>query len=214
MRNHLEALLGGQFICRQASPVLHEDLLNDRSGVRGQVEQVLETLGRELRSTGEGEDITFYAAYRSAEREDDRASVRQQFKEILDEIEPMVGFLSLVMKVSGGEASLAPGETIRFHELLARIESEAAYRDRLQDLARSRMFSRMAKRKTTKDRLTVVLEELVNRGYLVIGNRESSLYVTTGKIDYYYRTLEFLQEHAGIQVIEDETDADQQEMAL
>ncbi|MDG4868688.1 hypothetical protein P8631_11820, partial [Guyparkeria sp. 1SP6A2] len=63
MREHLEHLLGGDFLCRYTHTGLHQDLLENHDGMRDRVESILEDLGRELRTTGEGEETTFYAAY-------------------------------------------------------------------------------------------------------------------------------------------------------
>ncbi|MDG4868014.1 hypothetical protein P8631_08380, partial [Guyparkeria sp. 1SP6A2] len=152
--------------------------------------------------------------YQSAERYEDRGQIRQQFRDLLDEIEPIVRFLTLVMQSTALDSVLGPGDQLPFHQLLGGIEEESAHRERLQDLARSRVFSRVGKKGNTKDRLEAVLDILVQRGYLVVSNQESSLYTVTGKIEHFYRTLEFLHEHGSIPLIEEGDAPDQEDMAL
>jgi hypothetical protein len=124
----------------------------------------------------------------------------------------VIKWLQLVMNATGRDASLISGDEVRFHDLLARIEQHEAYKEDLRNLGRG-LFKKVSQVEKTRDRLQAVLDALETEGYIALANRESSYYVVTGKMEYFYSTLEFVIEHEEIPLEEAPGD-EQREMML
>ncbi|MCO6414065.1 MAG: hypothetical protein J5I92_15105 [Thiogranum sp.] len=208
LRPILEALLRGEFLCPISQSALYREL--EKPETQNAVEAVLEPLGRRLARVEE--DGAFYCAYRQLDDKKDARAVRAQFEKLRDQIAPVVELFTLLMRSEGRDAVWVPGEALRFSGLLERIEQESAYQGQLRQLGRHELFKRLRNQSKTADRLTSVLEAMEKEGYLVLSNHESGIYQVTGKIEYFYTTLEFIQEFEQIP-LEDE-DRPQQELTL
>ncbi len=208
LRETLEVLLQGGFICQISHPTLFSHLQDEE--VQQKVNAVLEPLGKRLGQTDSGE--SYYCAYHDLSNLKDARSIQSQFERLRDQIAPVVYFLTLLMRIENRDSVLIPGEIIRFHDLLSRIEEEPAYLSELQQMGRYELFKRVRQTSNTNARLMVVLETMQKEGYIVLTNSESSIYQVTGKIEHFYACLEFIQEYEQIP-LEDEND-EQQDLNL
>lgn len=196
MRDCLELLLSGTFIC----PHSHNHcfrLLESKEGAQ-KAETTLHALGRHLVQTPNG--AAYFAAYSDPDNPSDRKAIAQQFEQIRSHVAPVVDFLTLAMNAGSPDSVLIPGDKVTFHDILAGVEERDAYKEDLKALGVSPMFKRSQKHTTTRDRLTVVMEELVNHGYLVLVDRESLFYVVTGKMDHFHGLIQFIVDHQEIDV--------------
>lgn len=184
-----EALLSGAFICKHTRSDGFE--LLSQEGERGAMDRLLRQLGRRLRSTQDGS--AYYAALENFESIERKASLRLQFAETINYLEPVCRWLSLQMSASQRDASLEPGDVVRQGELLTAIERTPALGDELFRMTRAGLFK--TTREGTSEQLNAVFNGLEKEGYLVSGGGKSKTFVATGKWSYLYEVLEFIHTH-------------------
>ncbi len=201
VRTILETLLQGQFICSVSHSKLYQELKNDENKLT--INSTLHALGRELRSTEN--DDTFYCAYSNIDNPKDGRLIQSQFEQLRDQIAPVVEFLTFVMRVSNSDSVLIPGDTLRFHDLLSYIEAESAHLADLSQISRYELFKKVRTKSNNQDRLKAVLEVMEKEGYVYLINKESTIYQVTGKIEYFYSSIEFIRDYEQIP-LQDETD--------
>ena len=61
-----------------------------------------------------------------------------------------------------------------------------------------------------KGRLEKLLSTLQKWGYLQLANRDTLIYQVTGKLDYFYQSLQFIQEHEEIPIEQGEEESTQE----
>ncbi|WP_455233200.1 hypothetical protein [Geopseudomonas aromaticivorans] len=194
LRDALELLLAGEFICPFSHPDLHRAMR--APGMAEEISAALAPLGRTLGTLGE-EDTpdTYFAQYADLHHPRDRAAATAQLVIVRDQLKPCLEFIRLFSQAGRSDACLAPGETISFADLLDAIERHVTYRDQLRDLSGHEFFSKSKSGKDNKDRLSLVLKALCEAGYLARRNSESANYVATGKMGYVYKLLAWLAEY-------------------
>jgi hypothetical protein len=118
-----------------------------------------------------------------------------------------VEWLDMMMACLKQDTSLAPGDTLALSNLLQVMENNQALADRLQALAKFKDFT--SSEDSIKGRLEKLLSTLNKWGYLRLANRDTLIYQVTGKLDYFYQSLQFIQEHEEIPVEQEEADTQQ-----
>jgi hypothetical protein len=107
-----------------------------------------------------------------------------------------VEWLVLVQEASGQDAPLSEGVPIRLTDLQARIEDTPAFREQLTKLSHYRLFGSIS---TNVDgQIKLVFKRLVELGYLTKPNSEKQIYIATGKLDYLYEVIRFIDETEGL----------------
>ena len=194
-------LLAGDFLCPYASPELHAWLLDEAA--RAEIDAWLARIGLRLALTRQG--TAFYAAHASIGSEE-RHEAAEAFREVQQQLRPMVNFLVLAMRATQDDSVLMPGSLLEAAALHAAIDASPTLRQELQALAGSlRGLSGAATQRTLLDRL---LKLFADQGYLVLANAQRELYRVSGKVEYLYEVVDFLIEHAAIRSDEDEAEAD------
>jgi hypothetical protein len=198
-------LLQGEFICE----------ISDEAGFRylqepehaQQVDEFLNRLAYRLAKTQN--ELAFYAAYCQidAQARRDIGKVFQQFKV---ELQPVVEWLDMMMSCLNQDTVLSPGDTLSFSSLLQVIEQNQALADRLQSFAKFRDFT--GSDDSVKSRLEKLLSTLHKWGYLTLANRDTLIYQVTGKLDYFYQALQFIQEHEQIPIEQPDDDVVQESL--
>lgn len=181
-------LLEGAFICRTTWPDLFFYLEDET--VRNKVDAYLGQIGRSLTLTAHAE--AYYATYRTV-GQDERTEIRALFREIKNDLRPVLGFLNLIMQAQGSDRVLMPGDVISFPKALLSI-SESPH---MSELLRG--FSTQGKDFSAGDAsqhksLERLLQQMEKRGYL-LADRQADRYQITGKIDYFYEVADFLAEN-------------------
>ncbi|GID03086.1 hypothetical protein [Pseudomonas sp. 008] len=193
IREVLEVLLGGGFICQYAYPELHRQMRVPEFSQ--EIAAALAPLGRALGTIGEVETPdTYFARYADLKEPTDRNAASYQLVVIRDQLRPCLEFIRLISRAGRSDICLAPGDVVSFADLLDAIEGHITYRDQLWDLSAHEFFSKSKNAKTIKDRLTLVLRALEDTGYLVKRSSESANFVATGKMGYIYMLLTWLIE--------------------
>ena len=180
-RETLEDLLEGKFISMETDADEFRYL-----SAEGTVEDLGAVL-REftIRKTRTGS--AFYLVWESLGTAEQR-SVRSEFREFRNTLRPVVDFLLLVMNASQSDVPLRSGDTISVSDLSVRIEDNPPQRKKLEEIAT--LLS--VRRETVSERTAGVLDELAKEGLTVLRNRDAQVYLVTGKIDYFYEVLDYI----------------------
>ncbi|MGX2040278.1 condensin complex protein MksE [Methylocaldum sp. MU1018] len=203
--NTVKRLLRGEFICEVSADECFRYLKDPEH--RREVEAFLDRLGYALASTGS--QLAYYAAYRQIDGEA-RSDIRKLFQTFRLELHPVVEWLDMMMQCQQQDAALSPGDTLSFSGLLKTIENNQALADRLQGFARFRDF--LSTEDSTKGRLEKLLKTLCHWGYLHLASRDTLVYQVTGKLDYFYQALQFIQEHEALPLEQKEEDTQQDDL--
>lgn len=203
----LEMLLGGAFICQVSDEEAWRFLKS--SGNAEKVESQLNILNRTLASAAEGD--VFYAAYQTL-GEPERKVLGSQFQEISSSLLPLVEWLLLVQQASGSDVPVTQGTAIRLTELQGTIEDTPAFAEQLEKISRYRMFGSTS---THLDgQLKQVFKRLTDLGYLLKPNQEKQIYLATGKVEYLYEVIKFIDETEALSLSEQADSAVQQASLL
>lgn len=203
----LEQLLSGQFICEVSDEEAWRYLQTDNNIQK--IETQLNLLNRTLATAAEGE--VFYAAYRSlADKE--RKVLSSQFQDVANNLLPLVEWLLLVQEAAGNDMPLSRGMPIRLNELQTVIEDTPAFAEQIEKISRYRLFNSTS---TTLDgQIKQVFKRLVDLGYLLKPNPEKQLFIATGKIDYLFEVLRFIDDAENLSLSQQAEMAAKQESLL
>jgi len=199
----LELLLSGTFICQISDEEAWRFLKT--SGNSDKVEAQLNILNRTLASAAEGD--VFFAAYQSL-YENERKQLGSQFQEISSQLMPLVEWLLLVQQANGSDVPVTQGTAIRLNELQTTIEDTPAFAEQLEKISRNRLFGSTS---TQLDgQLKLVFNRLTQLGYLLKPNAEKQIFIATGKVEYLYDVLKFIDETEALSLTEQAENAVQQ----
>lgn len=199
----LERLLSGDFICQTSDESAWRFLKT--SGNSDKIETQLNVLNRTLASAADGE--VFFAAYQTL-ADDERKVLGSQFQEIANSLQPLVEWLLLVQQASGSDVPVSQGTAIRLGELQTSIEDTPAFAEQLEKISR---FSLFGSHSTQLDgQLKLIFKRLTDLGYVLKPNSDKQIYIATGKIDYLYEVLRFIDESENLSLNEQAEQATQQ----
>ncbi|MCL1124283.1 hypothetical protein [Shewanella surugensis] len=187
----IELLLQGEFICRTTHEEAWRALQNPVS--RERIEAYLNQINRTVSLAAEG-DVFFCGYLQLGDKE--RKVISGQFKTICNSLTPLVEWLVLVQESSGQDAPLTQGATIRLTELQTRIEDTPAFREQLAKLSHYRLFGSTSSQSDSQ--LKLIFKRLLELGYLIKPNSEKQIYMATGKLDYLYEVIRFIDETEGL----------------
>ncbi len=187
----IESLLCGEFICRTSNEEAWRILKSSSS--RESIEQYLNQINRTVASAGEGD--VFFCGYLQL-GESERKVISSQFRDICNGLIPLVEWLVLVQEASGQDAPLSEGAAVRLNELQMRIEDTPAFREQLAKISHYRLFGSTSSQVDVQIKL--VFKRLVELGYLLRPNAEKQIYIATGKLDYLYEVIRFIDETEGL----------------
>ena len=199
----VKRLLQGEFICEVTDEAGFQYLQNQENLFL--IADYLQRINYRLASTQN--KLAFYAAYieiDSAARQD----IRKVFQQFRLELHPVVEWLDMMMACLKQDVVLSPGDTLALSSLLQVIENNQALADRLQAFAKFKDFT--SNEDSAKGRLEKLLNTLQKWGYLQLANRDTLIYQVTGKLDYFYQSLQFIQEHEEIPIEQDEEESTQE----
>jgi hypothetical protein len=101
----VEKLLLGEVICGARTPELFQFLANAAN--EDEVNAYLNRIDRVLRRTSDR--LAWFAAYKDIEAQSARSSISRQFSEVINDLEPLVRWLSMTTILNGSGASLQAG---------------------------------------------------------------------------------------------------------
>ena len=189
----LELLLSGQFVCATTDEDAFRYLQSSVN--RELVDQQLNVLNRHLSSAADGE---VYLA--------------TQFNDISSHLLPLIEWLLLVQETMGTDVPLTQGTLIRLQEVQTVVEDTPAYAEQLGKISRYAMFG--SKANELDSQLKLIFKRLVELGYLVRPNMDKQIYCATGKIDYLFDVLKFIDETENLSLSERAEDSINQSSLL
>lgn len=198
----VKRLLQGGFICEVSDEAGFVYLQNQENFF--QLEVFLQRLNYRLATTQN--KLAYYAAYIEIDNSA-RQDVRKVFQQFRLELHPVVEWLDMMMACLKQDTTLSPGDTLALSSLLQVIENNQALGDRLQSFAKFKDFT--SSEDSIKGRLEKLLSTLQKWGYLQLANRDTLIYQVTGKLDYFYQSLQFIQEHEEIPVEQEDEGVEQ-----
>jgi len=186
----IERLLKGDFICRTTDEDGWRFLKNAAN--RSQVDDYLAQLNRLVVQVGAGADgEVFFCGYRQL-GEEERKVIGQQFRDICNALTPLVEWLVLVQEAGAQDAPLTEGTPVRLNELQSIVEDTPAFREQLARISHYRLFGSAS---TSVDgQIKQVFKRLCELGYLTRPNPDKQIYLATGKLDYLYEVIRFIDE--------------------
>lgn len=194
----IERLLQGAFICRTSDEEGWRFLKNPAN--REQVDDYLATLNRSVAAVGgSAETEVFYCAYRQL-GEAERRVVGQQFRDVCNALTPLVEWLLLVQQAGAQDAPLTEGSPIRLNALQSIVEDTPAFREQLARISHYRLFGSTSA--SVDAQIKQVFKRLCELGYLLRPNPEKQIYLGTGKLDYLYEVIRFIDEAEGLSLEE------------
>lgn len=201
----VKQLLQGVFICE----VSHQEAFNylKNPDKLQAIEAFLTQIGYRLASTQN--QLAFYAAYQQIDS-DNQSDIKRIFQQFRLELQPVLEWLDMMMSCLHQDSALAPGDTLSFSSLLQVIEQNQALADRLLSFSKFKDFA--GNDDSIKARLEKLLATLHKWGYLKQANRDLLIYQVTGKLDYFYQALQFIQEHEQIPIDQAEEEAMQENL--
>ncbi|QTH64110.1 hypothetical protein J1N51_01075 [Psychrosphaera ytuae] len=196
----LESLLSGQFICQTTDEDSYRFLKSSEN--QQQVEAQLAIMNRRLATAAE--EQVFFAAYADI-GESERDQLSKQFEDISNHLMPLVEWMLLVQEALNKDLSLSQGMNLRLAELQTVIEDTPAYAEQLNKISRYAMFG--SKAAELDAQLKLVFKRLVELGYLVRPNQDKQIYTVTGKIDYLFDVIKFIDETEQLSLAQQAEDA-------
>lgn len=183
----LEKLLSGLFICE----ITDEDSFRflKVSSNREAISQQLNVLNRQLSSAAD--EQVYYASYQTI-GDSEREKLTKQFEDVSNHLLPLIEWLLLVQEALNKDLSLSQGMNLRLNELQTVIEDTPAYAEQLNKISRYAMFG--SKAAELDAQLKLIFKRLVELGYLIKPNQDKQIYTVTGKIDYLFDVLKFIDE--------------------
>lgn len=172
-------LMAGDVICQ----VTHESSvawLQHEANV-AQINQGLSYVGMKL-SHNEAKTY-FYASYQDLRDKEDETVLRKRLQEMVDIMHPLFQFLDLVTKANNEDSFPAQGHSYTFAQLLWSIDNNEALAQALNNLSNQKYFNKARSKTNVKDRLTSVMDILVDDGLLHTDSGRMRFEVT-GKFDY------------------------------
>jgi len=195
----VKRLLQGGFICEISDEAGFQHLQDQENFFL--IEDYLRRLNYRLAATQN--KLAYYAAYIEIDTSE-RNDIRKVFQQFRLELHPVVEWLDMMMACLKQDTALSPGDTLALSSLLQVMENNQALADRLQAFAKFKDFS--SGEDSIKGRLEKLLSTLHKWGYLQLANRDTLIYQVTGKLDYFYQSLQFIQEHEEIPIEQEEQD--------
>lgn len=187
-------LLSGKVICG----ITHEDeflWLSIADGMNANlIDEYLNRINRKVRVTSEKDG--YFCVYNDHTTQSATQDIKKQFAEIMNDLAPLVYWLSLTQSITGSDRPLRSGDVVSESVLLSAIESVPDHESRLTRITDQGAFKSVSSE--PKKRLSFLLTKLVDKDYLVKFGSSGSQFKATGKWTLLYDIMNFIAAHEGI----------------
>jgi hypothetical protein len=184
---------GATFICAYSHPKAFEFLTKPEN--LSKVNAALNPFDREIKHSKD--DELFYVAPTSLSHKEDANELKTKFESIRDKIYLIVSFIELTIKGKQSSGALQPGQTLRYSSLLDEISKHEHLKDAL--IKTVRLISSKKASTDPKEQLELVFKDLVGAGILVVADRTSGIYQTTGMIAYIYKLIQKINDYEEVE---------------
>lgn len=183
------ALIAGNVICPVMFPDMH-DYIVEKGGL-DELNAGLEPLGMKIANTTGGG--SFYLAWEDGS-EAARKSINATARPTQEEIARVQAFVTFLLEINDANGVLARESLVRAAEISTAIDTSAALRDSLANVALTLVVKNTA---TDHSRISGILTKMKDMGYLKLISKDREEYVVTGKIDLFYDAMEHFACHIG-----------------
>lgn len=194
----VEDLLAGHFVCEVTAPESFQKLGNEQ--VREEIDHYLSPLNRRVAQSQDGS--VFFLAWNNFTNEV-REQLKQQFNQTVHALLPLLDWMQIVQEALGKDTTIAPGDTIKFHEFVQKTEDHQGLRQRFSQLASDRFFNSQADNLDAQ--MKTVFKRLKEHGYLIQPHSERQFYIATGKVEYLIELIRFIRDEENLPVEESST---------
>ncbi len=192
LRETIERLLKGEFICKITCPDSVKDLEDEN--IRPQIEAVLDLMNRKLTSTAN--KSAYFAVWKNLENKNDKESIKREFQNFRDQLRPIVEFVLAVMDCNTRDHPLVPGDQITEAEITAKVQSNQFLVDEFKRV--QQLIFKRGTNDPIPEMIHAILDKLEKFGILKETIQGSRIFSFTGKIDYVYEVLEYIDAHENI----------------
>lgn len=186
----IELLVTGKFICNQSYRDLYLEM--DNESIQSQVRQALELMGRKLMRTERSQ--TYYAAY-SEVNSANRENIRQNQMLMHEMIRPIVGFMTIINTFDSSDRAVQRGDEYRPSLIEEASHTNSDLTKTIEALSRHPKLKKSKKNISIRERINAITEFMLKNQIIATFNKDKGIYVVTGKIDYIYSVLEFIDQH-------------------
>ncbi|MCP8687143.1 condensin complex protein MksE [Marinobacterium sedimentorum] len=200
----VQSLLAGEIIC-EITQEHRFNYLSDEVN-RQRVDDYLAHLNRRLRQTTDGK--AFICAYANLDDKNVRSAIRNEFRQVVNELAGFVRWHKLVQGAQPYKGPLLAGDMLQESDLLYAIEQSQALSTQLNELCRKGAFVSQASQ--PRDKLRQVLRKLTEFGYLVQVGHSGAQYQATARWSWLYDVMEFIRAHERLEIEDSPTESESQ----
>ncbi len=183
-------LLEGQFVCDSSAPAAFRYLQEESAQL--EVDSYLRKIGRKLTTTPNGQ--AYYATWLELGN-DERAEAKRVMVSIKQTIRPLINFMTLCMDAAGSDTPPSAGDRLDYPALLKTVAESPNLLEKLREFATMGKEFAVTGDSSSKGMLEKVFNQMLKTGYIAVYNKEQESFRFTGKIDYFFQILEFLEEN-------------------
>ena len=182
-----KTLIGRQFICKFTNNNMFAWLSIDENYI--EVDKWLSIINRQLSKTRT--ETAFYTSPITID-EYNRSAIRSEFLKIRQHIAPVIEFIEMLFDATQATTVVSAGDVISIGTLLAAIQDARPLEERLKRIPQSHVFKSGS---SSPDQiLKNILQRLEGFGYVETCKKGLS-YMVTGRMDYLYDIINFINEH-------------------
>ncbi|MBQ4488580.1 MAG: hypothetical protein II944_04685 [Ruminobacter sp.] len=198
IRETTELLLEGRFICAVTCPEAFDDLNNP--AVSEQITALLAPLNRKIAKTKGGN--AYYAAWANLENNSDREAITREFEAVRNQLRPVVTFILELMDCDLRDHPLNVGDIVSEAEIITILENNTFLNERNVALLRQLTSRHMSD--PIRIQVKFIFDHMKKFGIIAETTEGSRRFRITGKLEYIYEVLEFINSRE--QILEKNTD--------
>ncbi len=202
-KNVVESLLKGDFICAHTQDKSFHFLSEVRNF--NEVNEYLQKIGKVLKKTNS--ESAFYLGYSDLTDKHGRNDITEQFKVFRLNLRPIVEFIQLAMNSEKTNMPLLTGDAISLAKITSQVEVDEFMEASLKKVVLT--APRKLKANDVNTMVTNVFNFISDHGLIAQATKENKIYIVTGKIEYFYDVLAFIDDREQIQQKGEEIDQDQ-----
>ncbi len=198
-------LVDSTFICIQSYPDVYEYLLNNECFE--EASDWISVLGRKICTTTDKR--VFWAGFDNVEDSINLKAIKQQFSEVVNNLEVIVRWMELASSNSEDGKHLSPGQLVSEVDMLAKISSSPSQEKRLRAIAHSKYIGVSTEDSTRM--LKAIIAKLTQSGYFISEGGAGLKHRATGKWAWLYSVMEYVASNEGLEDLGETQDKGAQE---
>ena len=200
----VESLLKGEFICAQTQDKAFHFLKKEHHFQ--DVSNYLSKIGKVLKKTSA--ESAFYLGYKDLEDRQSRSDITNQFKIFRNNLRPILEFIQLAMNSEKTNMPLLAGDTISLAKIITQAETDELIDSALRKIVLT--APRKLKANDVNTMVSNVFNYISDTGLISQATKENKIYVVTGKIEYFYEVLAYVDDREEITAKAEEIEQQEQ----